>query len=369
MEECGIRGPLNNWLKSYLSNRSMQTVISGTRGSEANIRYGVPTGSVYGPVGYIMHVNSLSNVIENCKMFMYADDTCLLYAHKDLQIIQKCIQKDLENIIKWSHDNGIIINMTKTKCMHICSPYNKPKLNSLRVVGHSYDCLHSKCSDSIHMDTSITACNCADIEFVEKFKYLGLTIDQNMSWKTHINNVCAKLRSALGKMYHLRGVVNRATLYSVYYALADSILSYGLSSYGCTFQTYLDQINSLQIRCMKLLVDKKTKKACHGEYNKLYSLCKMLPVQDKVKALIVLEEFSSEEFKNPLTHVIETRNVRNKKLIVPKVCNYYGSRTRKYLVPKILNNLPNEIRNGSFSKNVFKLKINNYLLANQNNVL
>ncbi|KAG7299269.1 hypothetical protein JYU34_017830 [Plutella xylostella] len=129
MEECGIRGPLNNWLKSYLSNRSMQTVISGTRGSEANIRYGVPTGSVYGPVGYIMHVNSLSNVIENCKMFMYADDTCLLYAHKDLQIIQKCIQKDLENIIKWSHDNGIIINMTKTKCMHICSPYNKPKLN------------------------------------------------------------------------------------------------------------------------------------------------------------------------------------------------------------------------------------------------
>lgn len=83
------------------------------------------------------------------------------------------------------------------------------------------------------MDTSITACNCADIEFVEKFKYLGLTIDQNMSWKTHINNVCAKLRSALGKMHHLRGVVNRATLYSVYYALADSILSYGLSSYGC----------------------------------------------------------------------------------------------------------------------------------------
>lgn len=347
MSECGIRGPLNSWIQVYLKNRSMQTVVSGTKGAKANIRYGVPTGSVYGPVGYIMHVNSVCNVVKHCKMFMYADDTCLLCAHNDLNVIQNCIQTDLDNIVKWSHDNGIIINLSKTKCMHICSPYNKPKINKLQIIGHSYECLHRNSPN----------CNCSEIEFVNQYKYLGLTIDKNMSWKSHINNVCSKLRSVLCKLYHLRGVVNRATMYSVYYALADSIISYGLSSYGCTFQSYLDQINTIQKRLIKLLVDKKTRKKCRPDYDQLYGTCKILPVQEKVKLLIMLEEYNNNEFKTPVSHCISTRKVVNKKLYVPKICNFYGSRTRKYLVPKILNDLPDDVRNNTFTKPVFKKKV------------
>ncbi|CAG9135209.1 unnamed protein product [Plutella xylostella] len=50
MQECGVRGPVLAWFQAYLSGRSMMTAVAGCTGSQARIKYGVPTGSVYGPV-------------------------------------------------------------------------------------------------------------------------------------------------------------------------------------------------------------------------------------------------------------------------------------------------------------------------------
>uniref|UniRef100_A0A2A4J7L6 Reverse transcriptase domain-containing protein n=1 Tax=Heliothis virescens TaxID=7102 RepID=A0A2A4J7L6_HELVI len=154
MEECGIAGPLNRWFRAYLTDRSLRTVIDGVVGEPRRVACGVPTGSVFGPVGYIMHVNSMCNVVRNSRIYMYADDTCLVFADKELDVIERNIQEDLTNIIKWAHDNGIIININKTKCMRISSPYLKHCERPPRVVGHSYECLHG----------DMTYCTCADIE-------------------------------------------------------------------------------------------------------------------------------------------------------------------------------------------------------------
>ncbi|XP_063622430.1 uncharacterized protein LOC134794549 [Cydia splendana] len=62
MDECGIRGPTNKWFKQFLTNRRIRTSVAGVTGEAAVVELGVPTGSVYGPVGYAMHVNSVSNV-------------------------------------------------------------------------------------------------------------------------------------------------------------------------------------------------------------------------------------------------------------------------------------------------------------------
>ncbi|KAI5636537.1 reverse transcriptase (RNA-dependent DNA polymerase) domain-containing protein [Phthorimaea operculella] len=268
MTECGIRGPLNLWFKAYLQDRTLQTVIDGKVGKKFNITYGVPTGSVYGPVGYSMHVNSMCNVIRHGKAFMYADDTCILYADSDLNIIQQKLQEDLDSVIKWSHDNGIIVNMAKTKCMHIYSPHSRVYCEKPVLLGHSYDCLHREKHN----------CNCMTIELVSSYKYLGLTIDRDFSWKTHIEKIC-----------------------------------------------------------------------------------KVLPVHDKVKLLIALEEYRNTEFKFEAEHTYTTRSVSNDKYVVPRVCNYYGQRTRCYLVPTVYNKL--SVDEKDVSKFVFKKKIKEELLS------
>ncbi|KAF9787706.1 hypothetical protein SFRURICE_003191 [Spodoptera frugiperda] len=333
--------------------RALRTVVDGVVGEASDVTCGVPTGSVFGPVGYIMHVNSMCNVVQKCRIYMYADDTCLVYADRDLDVIERNIQDDLTNIIKWAHDNGIIININKTKCMYIRSPYLRTFDRQPRVVGHSYECLHGDAK----------YCTCAYVEVVEEYKYLGLVIDNSFSWKTHITHLCDKLRLVLVKFHHLSFVLDRATMYTVYYALVDSLLSYGLACYGNTFKTYLDRIKCLQIRFMKLLVDKNTKKRCkHNDYyDELFFVCNMLPVHQKVVLLLAVETFCNKDLKVKTVSMRPARSKSVKQFIVPTYINYYGQRCRKYLVPSMFNDIPSELQNSCATKAVFKHKMKKYL--------
>ncbi|KAJ8707310.1 hypothetical protein PYW08_010562 [Mythimna loreyi] len=304
-----------------------------------------------------MHVNSVSNVVHKCKVFMYADDMCLVYASKDIAEAQKCIQSDFENISKWAHDNGIILNLSKTKCMHIYSPYNRnaKSINNenLTVIGHTYECLHKNKFN----------CKCTKLDYVDKFKYLGLTIDTNLNWRLHVNDICNRLRSVLGKFYHLKNVLNKQTLRIVYFALADSLISYGLLVYGRTFITYIRDIKDIQMRLLKFLVSKNVKDRCNKEYDKLFPICKIIPVDKKVDYLVGLEYYNNDEYKVNVKNKYNTRRVRENKLVQPKMTNYYGKRTSKYLVPKVFNKIDVLRQGEKMSKQSLKTKLKSVVLS------
>lgn len=357
MEECGIGGPANAWFKNYLTNRAIQTAIEGTKGAEARVTLGVPTGSVYGPVGYIMFVNSVVNVVQKCKVFMYADDMCLFYASNNMEEARCQLQNDFENIIKWAHDNGIIINVKKTKCLHIYSPYNRiaktVDYTQIGIVGHTYDCLHRNKLD----------CDCAFLDYVDRCKYLGLLVDHNFNFKFHVEELCRKLRIVLGKIYQLKKVVSKEVLLVVYYALADSLISYGLTVYGRTFSTYIKDIGNLQTGLVKYLVDSKTKNM-YNDYSKLFPVCKILPVEVKIRYLISLENYYLDEYKCPVYNRYNTRRVREGKFIQPPVVNYYGKRLNKYLVPRLFNDIGWLRDKPKLNKSVLKRRLKAYLLEN-----
>lgn len=359
MDECGIRGPTNKWFRNYLSGRKIRTMIAGENGEEADMELGVPTGSVFGPLGYVMHVNSVANVVRKCQVFMYADDMCLLYGSKDISEVQSHVQEDFENITKWAHDNGIILNLLKTKCMHLYSPRNQlakyMNTEDLAIIGHTYECIHNNKNN----------CNCAKLQYVEKFKYLGLLLDKNLNWKYHVNDVCNKLRSVLGKFYQLSGIVNKHTLRIVYYALADSLISYGLIVYGRTFMTYLKGIKNLQIRLLKFLVSKKVKEICKHDYDKLFAITSVLPIDKKVKFLISLEYYYTDMHKVMVENVYNTRRVSKKHLVQARAKNYYGERTSRYIVPRIFNKIDLLRQTPTVSKAVLKRKLTALLLESE----
>lgn len=243
--------------------------------------------------------------------------------------------------------------------MHLHSPHNLRARNvrrkDLDVIGHTYECLHR---DKVN-------CVCVKLKYVSTFKYLGLSIDSNFNWKTHVADTCNKLRSVLGKFYRLNNVVNKQTLLIVYYALADSLISYGLIVYGRTFKTYLQDIKKLQIRLIKFLVSKKVKKKCNKEYEKLFTICKILPIDKKVDYLISLEHYFSDEFKVPIENKYKTRSVREKRLEQPKINNYYGERISKFLVPKVFNKIDMLRHSPKLSKGMLKSKLRSLFLGNE----
>ncbi|KAG7296944.1 hypothetical protein JYU34_019847 [Plutella xylostella] len=234
--------------------------------------------------------------------------------------------------------------------MHMSSPHNTKYAKTYNIIGHSYECLHNEKNN----------CKCEKLEFVNNFKYLGLTIDRNMSWRTHIKIVCNKLRYLLTKFYHLKHVLDSKTMYSVYYALVESLIDYGLTSYGRTFKSYLDEIKNLQVRFLKLLVNNKTKERYRGDFNALFSHCKILPVHEKAQCLIAAQYYN--DYKHKI--ITPDKNCRRiKKLFYEsyKHTNYYGQRTSKYLAPKIYNKLPLEFFNCNNSQ-LFKTKVKKHLL-------
>ncbi|XP_047025545.1 uncharacterized protein LOC124642082 [Helicoverpa zea] len=355
LEECGVEKPLKEWFRDYLTSRSYRVKIGDTLSDEKMVRCGVPQGSGSGPVCYLMHVNSLCNVLQHCSAHMFADDLCAMRAGTDLAETCRLVQQDVDAVVKWSHDNGIVLNTDKTQYIIIHSPYLPLKDNPLPLYTHTFGCIHG----------GLVNCGCKPIQRVSCVTYLGVKVDEHFSWKEHIDFLCNKLKTVLSKFYHLSYRVPTSTLKILYSCMVESIIDYALDCYGLTFKSHIEKLENIQIRFLKLLVDKKTKNKHKTDYYKLYKICKVLPVSIKHKYLLATNSHGNRERNSLLTNVsnsYNTRTMSSGKYVVPRVNNVYGDRTLEKRVPYVLNSLPDDIRNEN-RKNKFKIKLKKHLLS------
>lgn len=343
----GVRGKLLKWCKNYLDDRSYQVKIGDMLSEEVKVTEGTAQGSVIGPLHYLTYVNNLNHVIKHCTVYQFADDTCLVAADKDPIVAQNRIQADFTAICRWSHDSGLVLNADKTKLMFVRSSRNNYLCSKpVKVVAHSHDCLHANlpCSSS-----------CLEIEQVTEYSYLGLVIDNRFNWSKHIDKVCNKLRAILAKFYIIKCKVPFDILLTMYKTLVESIISYGLSSYGRTYKTYLEQIYNIQYRLLKLLVPLKIKIKYTEDPAGLFKYCGVLPISEKVKYNLLVENYFNEEIQVPINHKIATRKITNKELYIPISNNEYGKRTSQYLIPRLMNNLPIAIKDKINHNNIKRI--------------
>ncbi|KAG7309316.1 hypothetical protein JYU34_005260 [Plutella xylostella] len=189
-----------------------------------------------------------------------------------------------------------------------------------------------------------------------------MKIDENFGWTKHIDYVSNKLRILLCKFYQLSFKIPKDVLKCIYLALVDSIVSYALDCYGLSFKTHIDKIEALQIRFLKLLVDKKTQRKCQNDYSQLFKILKVLPVSLKHKYLLAMNNHGSTEHITQHQHGIGTRMVTQGKYEIPRVNNFYGGRTLTKQLPKLLNDLPTEIRDET-NKARFSRLLKKHLLS------
>ena len=85
LEHYGVRGLANNWFKSYLTNRKQYVSINGFDSTLKEMKYGVPQGSVLGPLLFLIYINDLHCAIKYSTTHHFADDTNFLYVSKSLK--------------------------------------------------------------------------------------------------------------------------------------------------------------------------------------------------------------------------------------------------------------------------------------------
>ena len=110
-----VKGTPHQWFKSYLTGRQQYTTINHQTLSLSNVKYGVPQGSVLGPLLFLLYINDLNKAVVHSKVHYFADDTNFLYASHSLKNLNKTVNFDLSNLVQWLRANKISLHVNKTE--------------------------------------------------------------------------------------------------------------------------------------------------------------------------------------------------------------------------------------------------------------
>ena len=123
------------WFQSYLSNRKFMVNLENSFSEVSSISCGVPQGSILGPLLFLIYVNDMPMAVK-CDLFLYADDTCLVFQSKNVKDIEKQLNKDFANICDWFVDNKLSIHFgeDKTKSILFASKRKIRKLQKLEII-------------------------------------------------------------------------------------------------------------------------------------------------------------------------------------------------------------------------------------------
>ena len=198
LELYGITGNALSMIKSFLTNRKQKCQLGDVITSESSVTCGIPQGSILGPLLFLfLYINDLPDCLRQVSPRLFADDTNLTVAGETIEEVELAMNNDLLRIKEWLLANKLSLNVAKTEFLLIGSHH---KLNNL----------DSKPSVNIGHDS---------IKQVQHSTVLGVEIDENLSWKKHIENVVKKVTSGIGAMRRIRDFVDRETLSSIYNAL------------------------------------------------------------------------------------------------------------------------------------------------------
>ena len=250
----GIRGTSNEWFKSYLTNRTQFVTINGTDSDIRSMEFGVPQGSVLGPLLFLLYINDLHNCIKYSTVRHFADDTNLLLVNSSLKQLKKHINIDLRCLSTWLKANKISLNVSKTEILifrHVNKPINydlRIKLDGKRLYPSNY------------------------------VKYLGLLIDPHLNWSFHTKSLASKLTRAAGMLAKVRHFVDKPTLRNIYFGIFSSLLTYGSQIWGQHKNFHVQRIIKLQDKAIRII----NFADYHAPTSELYKTTKILKFSDNI---------------------------------------------------------------------------------------
>lgn len=328
LSNIGIRGIALKWITNYITDRTQYVNISQTNSNISRILSGVPQGSILGPLLYLIYVNDISQATD-ASILSFADDTTItISARSNEQLFTKA-NKALTEINTWFTANKLFLNLNKTQYM-IITPSQKSfttENNTLQVANHN-----------IARTTST--------------KFLGIHIDQHLTWKTHISKMNSKVSKAIFAIQQVKHFLPTTALKTLYFSLIHPHLLYSIHAWGNTPSNSLNSTIRLQKKAIRII--NKAKYNSHTEpLYKKSNILKLTHLYEQQIALF-LNDFHHKRlpvsFNNTFqyTQDIRTRNTRsNNMFYYPTPRTKFTEKLPPHSFPKIANKYSNLLTNPS----------------------
>jgi len=231
LHEMGLRGKLPTFINSFLNNRWFKVRVGTTLSDPHLQENGVPQGSVLSPTCFNMKINSIVKYIkDNTMCSLYVDDFLIAYRSKHMTTIERQLQLNLNNLQRWSQENGFKFSKSKTVCIHFC---------------------HLR---RLHPDPTLFI-DKTPIKVVDQHKFLGVIFDSKLSFIPHITALktkCSKSLNILKVVSKLKWGGDTTILLRLYRAITRSRLDYGSIVYGSARPSYLKSLNTIHHQGLRL---------------------------------------------------------------------------------------------------------------------
>ena len=221
LEKYGIRGIAFEWLKSYLSERKLQVKFKETLSDRFSVEFGTPQGSVLGPLLYIVLANDLIKSLKFCSSISFADDTTVYASGRNLKLLFKKVNEDLKQLNIWFIRNSLSLNIEKTNYI-IFRMKNK----------------------KVKMDNNTIEIGGKEIKCVRNIRFLGVIIDENLDWSSHVKYLLSKLTAGIYSLNMVKNFLPSHIKRMIYLTNIQSHLNYAM----CVWGPMLNSSNRNKIR-------------------------------------------------------------------------------------------------------------------------
>lgn len=324
---------------SYLTGRSQFVSLNGRSSFVGSIGSGVPQGSVLGPLLFMLYMNDFVDIIDcsYCKPFVFADDIQLVFScHNDFMDVLKSIASfTLSNIESWMRANSFLVNTSKTKALSFGSRSENISELDIRLYGRK-------------------------IDFVGSLKCLGITLDDQLSFNTHINVVNSRICFTLRRLYSLNLNLPLRIKSRVAYALLMSIINYGLEVYTGTSNGNLERIRLIVNRVARYVYNLPRRE--HISPRVFEFLGCSFKTYVSYKLLSLFYNIVKRQMPAYLIQMIPFSNsTRNKQISISRISSTSYEQSFHVRLSRVFNSLPSRLREFKLSKRKYNASILEYL--------
>lgn len=345
----GIGDSALRWLSSYLSDRSQRIKVNGALSSGSDLPFGVPQGSVLGPLLFSLYTTPLSQTISTFSVphHFYADDSQLYvsFSTEDSAAALQNLQSCLDSVQHWMNANKLRLNPEKTEFLLIGHEQQRNKYLDL----FPYHLLHIPTTPA------------------EKARNLGVIFDRNFNFRSHISAICRSCFYHLRDLRRIRRHLSYECAKTLGYALVSSRLDYCNSLLYGIANKEIAKLQRVQNRLARIV----NKSRPFARSTPILRTLHWLPIQFRIRFKICLLAFKTMRERQPrylhemLVPLTPTRTLRSTKglvLSVPRVKTKMGSRAFAFCGPDLWNKLPLQVRSTD-SVAVFKRKLKTFLFG------